>query len=134
MSPEQARGEDLDPRTDLFSFGAVLYEMATGKRAFAGKTPALIFAALLSGERGFPVMPNPPVPPALQAVIRRAIEKDRDARYASAREMRLALEDVRRSVSLGGPVEPPVKHRVVLVTLMTILAAMVLWFVLSRHG
>src|SRR6202044_2770720 len=93
MSPEQARGEDLDVRTDLFSFGAVLYEMATGKRAFAGKTPALIFAALLSSERGSPVMPTPPVPLALQAVTRRALEKDRDTRYASAREMKLALED-----------------------------------------
>ena len=134
MSPEQARGEDLDVRTDLFSFAAVLYEMATGKRAFAGKTPALIFAALLSSERGFPVMPNPPVPLALQAVTRRALEKDRDTRYASAREMKLALEDVRRSLSLPRPVEPPVKDWVALVTLITVLAAMVLWFVLSRHG
>jgi tetratricopeptide (TPR) repeat protein len=89
MSPEQARGEELDARADLFSFGAVLYEMATGQRAFVGQTPALVFAAILTKT-------PPPVTGALQPTIQRALEKDRNQRWASAGEMKSALEKVRR--------------------------------------
>jgi serine/threonine protein kinase len=89
MSPEQARGEELDARADLFSFGAVLYEMATGQRAFAGQTPAVVYVAILTKT-------PPPVPGALQSTIRRALEKDRNQRWASAGEMKSELEKLRR--------------------------------------
>ena len=89
MSPEQARGEELDARADLFSFGAVLYEMATGRRAFAGKTPAALFAAILMET-------PPPVPGELQPTIQRTLEKNRGERWASAAEMKSALEELRK--------------------------------------
>jgi tetratricopeptide (TPR) repeat protein len=98
MSPEQARGEDLDARSDLFSFSAVLYEMATGQRAFAGGTPAVILAAVLTQTPRSPVMLNPRVPSALAQLIGRALEKDRHDRPASAGEMKSSLEDLRRSL------------------------------------
>jgi serine/threonine protein kinase len=84
MSPEQARGEALDARTDLFSFGLVLYEMATGVQAFIGNTTAVIFEAILNREpSGFDR-----IPPDLARLVRKAIEKDRMLRYQTAAEIR----------------------------------------------
>jgi serine/threonine protein kinase/TolA-binding protein len=96
MSPEQARGEELDARTDLFSFGLVLYEMATGQQTFQGSTSAVVFDAILNREPPAPVQLNANVPLSLEALIARAIEKDRERRFASAADMRTALDEMRR--------------------------------------
>jgi tRNA A-37 threonylcarbamoyl transferase component Bud32/TolA-binding protein len=96
MSPEQARGEELDPRTDLFSFGLVLYEMATGQQTFQGGTSAVVFDAILNREPLAPVQLNANVPLSLERIIARCIEKDRERRFASASEIGAALEEVRR--------------------------------------
>jgi serine/threonine protein kinase len=93
MSPEQARGEKVDARTDLFSFGAVLYEMATGQQAFPGHTVAVIFDALLNRDPVSPSHSNPQITAEFDAVITRALEKDRSRRYPDASAL---LADLRR--------------------------------------
>ena len=96
MSPEQARGEDLDVRSDLFSFGVVLYEMATGQQTFQGSTTALVFDAILNRDPRAPIELNANVPPALERVIARALDKDRNTRYQTIAEMRDDLDRVAR--------------------------------------
>jgi len=102
MSPEQVRAKDLDARTDLFSFGAVLYEMATGKIAFDGATSGEICGAILHQEPTLPSLVNPQVSPGLEAVIRKALEKDRNLRYQHASEMRSDLQRLTRDSDSGG--------------------------------
>src|SRR5438132_3997265 len=99
MSPEQARGEELDARTDLFSFGAVLYEMAAGRMAFSGNTTAVIFDAILHNAAAPPVSLNPKLPPEVEYIILRCLRKSREQRYASASELEQQLVHVRAILS-----------------------------------
>jgi serine/threonine protein kinase len=101
MSPEQVRGEKLDARTDLFSFGVVLYEMVTGKRPFSGETAGLTFEAILNREPVPPARVNPEVSSEIERIIGKAIEKDRHLRYQSAAELRSDLQRLKRDSSSG---------------------------------
>jgi serine/threonine protein kinase/tetratricopeptide (TPR) repeat protein len=101
MSPEQVRGEELDARSDLFSFGAVLYEMATGQHAFSGRTSGVIFEAILNRQLTPPSQLNAEVPPELDRIINKALEKDCEVRYQLAADMRADLRRLKRDIESG---------------------------------
>ncbi|MGB8985940.1 MAG: protein kinase [Candidatus Sulfotelmatobacter sp.] len=119
MSPEQIRAKELDGRTDLFSFGIVLYEMATGRLPFQGGSSGLITEAILNRNPVAPIRVNPEIPPSLQAVIHRALEKDTNLRYQHASDMRAELQRLKRDTDSGrtvaeeetGPVPMPTTSR-----------------------
>ena len=139
MSPEQARAKDLDARTDLFSFGAVLYEMATGQLPFRGESTAVIFESILNRAPVPPVRLNPEVPPELERIINKALEKDRNLRYQHAADIRADLQRLKRDTESGPTVtfsataEQPSFRRwklpvfAVVAFLLVLLAAGVYW-------
>jgi serine/threonine protein kinase len=139
MSPEQARGEELDTRTDLFSFGAVLYEMATGRMAFSGKTAAIVHEVILNRAPVPVVRLNPELPPKLEEVINKALEKDRELRYQHASEVSADLKRLKRDSDSSGAraitssTTAPVRYAWLQWTLVALLAAgLFAWIVANR--
>jgi serine/threonine protein kinase len=135
MSPEQALGEDLDRRTDLFSFGAVLYEMATGKQAFPGNTAAAVFDAILHGNPAPASRVNSAIPSKLDEIISKALEKDRSLRYQDAGDLKADLMRLRRDTETATASSLPrsTPSRLALgILAVSIAAAIVIGFVISR--
>jgi len=132
MSPEQIRGEKLDARTDLFSFGMVLYEMATGQRAFVGETAPILREAILESTPTPPCKLHPGLPRELDSIIMRALAKSRDSRYQNAAELRADLEIIKRKISP----ETPFRHWVLAAIVVTalLLAGSVFWFFRHQPG
>jgi eukaryotic-like serine/threonine-protein kinase len=135
MSPEQVRGEKLDGRTDLFSFGLVLYEMATGHRAFTGDTTAILHAAILNGTLTQARKLNPQLPAKLEEIISKAVEKNREVRYQTAAELRADLQEVAAGVrhqSERDAVKAPLYRRksamAAGIVLMLLLSGAAFWF------
>jgi serine/threonine protein kinase len=112
MSPEQARGEGLDSRSDLFSFGSVLYEMATGRQAFPGNTTAVIHDAIMNRAPTAPVRLNPEVPAELERIINKALEKDCESRYQTASDFRADLRRLKQEMDSGRAATPRAKTQI----------------------
>jgi serine/threonine protein kinase/Tfp pilus assembly protein PilF len=143
MSPEQVRAKELDARTDLFSFGVVLYEMATGTLPFRGETSGVVFESILNRIPVAPVRINPEVPRKLEEIVQKALEKDREVRYQSAAEMRADLKRLKRDTEsqgvLAAPAEVESRQRPqwllwALSAMALLVAGILAWFFLRPHA
>ncbi len=143
MSPEQVRGKELDARTDLFSFGAVLYEMSTGTLPFRGDTSVGVFDSILNRPPVSPVRINPDMPPKLEEIVNKSLEKDRNLRYQSAAEMRADLKRLKRDTETGKGAAVPTRSDFLVhpkrliwggAAIVLVVGALVAWRSLRPHS